>query len=66
MHCSIHFKYYSRNKDSSKGNELTVAEISKAKKILIIKAQSNSEGQYLDKIMKQLGVFKDKDGLLKC
>jgi len=66
LHCSIHIKYYSRNKDSSKGNELTVAEISKAKKILIIKAQSNSEGQYLDKIMKQLGVFKDKDGLLKC
>ena len=31
-----------------------------------MQAQLNFEGQYLDKITRQLGVFKDKDGLLRC
>ena len=55
-----------RNKDSRKSNELTAAEISKAERIFIVQAQSSFEGQYLGKLEKQLGVFKDKDGLLRC
>ena len=55
-----------RNKDSRKSNELTAAEISKAERIFIVQAQSSFEGPYLDKLEKQLGVFKDKDGLLRC
>ena len=45
---------------------MTAAEISKAEGIFIVQAQSSFEGQYLGKLEKQLGVFKDKDGLLRC
>ena len=53
-----------RSKDSRKVDELTAAEISKAEKIFILQAKATFEGQYLDKITRQLGVFKDKDGCL--
>ena len=62
----LRFNEHCRNKDSRKVDELTAAEISKAEKIFILQAKATFEGQYLDKITRQLGVFKDKDGLLRC
>ena len=62
----LRFLHNCRKRSSRRIDELSVDETHRAEKILIQSSQCTFDKDYLEKITPQLGIYKDKDGILRC